>query len=160
MLIKTITDEDFVNYCKPSMFIGMCYCNWKCCVENNLPVTTCQNEPLAQQPNIEVPIDFIFNRYIKNPITSAIVIAGLEPFLQFEEVYQLIEYFRNHNCNDDIVIYTGYYPNEIQDNITKLGQHENIIVKFGRFIPNDESKYDDVLGINLASKNQYAERIS
>jgi len=160
MLIKTITDEDFVNYCKPSMFIGLCYCNWKCCVENNLPVTTCQNESLAQQSNIEVPINFIFNRYVDNPITSAIVIAGLEPFLQFEEVYQLIEYFRINNNYDDIVIYTGYYPNEIEDYITKLKQFRNIVIKFGRFIPNDKSKFDDVLGIELASQNQYAERIS
>lgn len=37
---------------------------------------------------------------------------------------------------------------------------KNIIVKFGRFIPNQHPHYDEVLGINLASDNQYAEKIS
>ena len=36
----------------------------------------------------------------------------------------------------------------------------NIIIKFGRFIPNQEGHYDEVLGINLASKNQFGEKIS
>ena len=36
----------------------------------------------------------------------------------------------------------------------------NIIVKFGRFIPNQESHYDEILEVNLASPNQYARKIS
>ena len=36
----------------------------------------------------------------------------------------------------------------------------NIIVKFGRFIPDQESHYDEVLGVNLASNNQYAKKLS
>ena len=31
-----------------------------------------------------------------------------------------------------------------------------IIVKFGRFRPNQEPHYDEVLGVNLISDNQYA----
>jgi hypothetical protein len=30
MVIKGIVDEDFVNYKKPSMFIIMPYCDFKC----------------------------------------------------------------------------------------------------------------------------------
>jgi hypothetical protein len=37
---------------------------------------------------------------------------------------------------------------------------DNIIVKFGRFIPDDEKRFDEVLGVELASHNQYAEVIS
>jgi len=37
---------------------------------------------------------------------------------------------------------------------------KNIIIKYGRFIPDKEKHYDEVLGIYLASDNQYAERIS
>jgi len=159
MLIKTIIDEDFINYQRPSMFIGMCYCDWKCCVESNLPVTTCQNEPLAQQQNIEIPIEYIFKRYFSNPITSAIVIGGLEPFLQFSELMEFVKYLREHKCNDPIVIYTGYYKDEINKQINELKQYKNIIIKFGRFIPNSEKRYDNVLGITLNSKNQYAERV-
>ena len=33
MIIKGIIDEDFVNYKKPSMFLGTCFCDLKCCRE-------------------------------------------------------------------------------------------------------------------------------
>lgn len=160
MLLKTIIDEDFNNYRKPSMFIATCKCNWKCCVEQNLDINICQNSDLAKQKNIDMPVDEIFSRYINNPITKAVVVGGLEPMLQFNEVLDLIEYFRDHGCNDDIVVYTGYYPDEIEIQISILQQHRNIVLKYGRFLPNHKSHYDKVLGVNLASDNQYAERIS
>ena len=160
MLIKGIIDEDFVNYKSPSMFIGAIKCDWKCCTESNLPITVCQNQPLAKEPNIEVSADEIFSRYISNPITQAIVIGGLEPFLQFNEIKNLIKTFRENNCNDNIVIYTGYYPHELQKEIEELKQYKNIIVKFGRYSPNQEKHHDDVLGVYLASDNQYGEKIS
>ena len=62
--------------------------------------------------------------------------------------------------NDDIVIYTGYYKEEIVDKINRLKNYDNIVVKFGRFIPGHEKHFDEVLGIELASDNQYAEAIS
>ena len=37
---------------------------------------------------------------------------------------------------------------------------KNIIIKFGRYIPNQQAHYDDILGVNLASNNQYAIKIS
>ena len=81
--------------------------------------------------------------------------------LQFKEVYSFIYKLRNqYNCNDDVIVYTGYYENEIQEYIQQLKQFKNIIVKFGRFISNDKSKYDNVLGVTLASHNQYAKQIS
>ena len=160
MQVKTIIDEDFNNYKKSSMFIATCYCNWKCCVEQGLDKSICQNSEIAQQKNIEISADEIFSRYNSNPITNAIIIAGLEPFLQFGEIYELIKCFRNNECLDDIVIYTGYYDYEISDEINMLKQFQNIIIKYGRFIPNQKSHYDDVLGVNLISNNQYGERIS
>ena len=33
---------------------------------------------------------------------------------------------------------------------------DNIIIKFGRFIPDQKSTFDSVLGVELASQNQYA----
>jgi len=159
MLIKTIIDEDFTNYKKPSMFVGTCVCNWKCCVENNLPITTCQNQPLSQQKNIEFSKEDLYKRYSSNLITQSFVFGGLEPFLQFEELLETIKYIRQF-CNDDVVIYTGYYPNEIQDKVDQLKQYKNIIIKFGRFVPNQRSHYDSILGVNLVSDNQYAEKIS
>ena len=159
MLVKTIKDEDFVNYKNPSMFIATIKCNWKCCLEQNIDISICQNSPIAKQKNINISVDEIFHRYINNNITSSIVIGGLEPFLQFEDVYNLIECFRIKNCNDDFVIYTGYYKNEIKEYINKLLKFKNIIIKYGRYIPNQKKHFDNLLGVYLASNNQYAERI-
>jgi hypothetical protein len=105
-------------------------------------------------------VDEIFSRYTQNNITKSIVIGGLEPFLQFDEVLNLIKYFRTNNVNDEFIIYTGYYKKEIQQQINTLTQFKNLIVKFGRFIPDQKSHYDNILGVNLISNNQYAERIS
>lgn len=160
MKIKGLVDEDFVNFKLPCMFISIGTCNWKCCIETNIPVTVCQNSDLAKQKDIDIPIDEIFNRYISNPISEAIVIGGLEPMMQFEDVYDLIKYFRDKKVNDVFVIYTGYYPNEIQDKIENLKAFKNIICKFGRYVPNQEKHFDEVLGINLVSDNQYSEVIS
>jgi hypothetical protein len=41
-----------------------------------------------------------------------------------------------------------------------LCQFSNIIIKFGRFRPGQEPHYDEVLGVKLASDNQYAKRVS
>ena len=110
---------------------------------------------------MEVGVKSVVNKYINNPITSAIVIGGLEPFDSEEDLLILISYLRV-STQDDIVIYTGYKKEEIQErDIYKyLLNAKNIIIKFGRFIPNQTPHYDDILGINLVSDNQYAERIS
>ena len=60
----------------------------------------------------------------------------------------------------DIVIYTGYYKEEIADKIALLSKYKNIIIKYGRYIPNQEKHYDEVLGVYLASSNQRGEKIS
>jgi hypothetical protein len=159
MLIKDIIDEDFINYKKPSMMLAMCYCDWKCLIEKNLDISICQNSELAHQNNIEVSIDSIIKRYLNNPITKAIVIAGLEPILQGKELFEFIKEFRQKS-KDDIVIYTGYYLKEIYDVIILLSEYKNIIIKFGRYIPDNDGRYDDVLGVRLASDNQYAVKIS
>ena len=160
MIVKAIIDEDFNNYKQPSMFIGTCCCDWKCAKEGGFNISICQNSTLTQTENIDISNEEIYQRYINNSITKAIVVGGLEPMLQFDELYELIQYFRNLNCLDNFVIYTGYYDYEIQDKLNLLARFPNIIVKFGRFIPNQEKHYDEVLGVYLASDNQYAEKIS
>ena len=159
MKIKGLQDEDFVNYKKPSMFIGTAICNWKCCIEQNLDISICQNSSLANSVTMDIPAIEIYRRYSSNPIVKSVVIGGLEPFLQFPEVIELIDIFRSNQCFDDFVIYTGYYPSEITNELNRLKEYKNIIVKFGRYIPNNEKHFDDVLGIYLASNNQFAERI-
>ena len=154
MLVKNIVEEDFVNYKMPSMFIATCFCDWKCCIEQNINIDICQNAEIIKQPNIFVDNFEIYHRYISNPITKAVVIGGLEPMMQFEEIYDLIKCFRDNNCKDMFVIYTGYNENEILNQIDRLKKFENIILKIGRYRPNNKSHYDDILGINLVSDNQ------
>lgn len=157
MVIKNLIDEDFVNYKKPSMLIGMPYCTFKCDKECGQQV--CQNSALATAPNIEVnPIDLIA-RYENNNLTQAIVFGGLESFDSWVDLYNFIFLFRSVS-DDDVVIYTGYTKCEIADKVKQLEQFPNIIIKFGRYIPNQQPHYDEVLGVDLASDNQYAERIS
>lgn len=157
--IKEIRDEDFTSYKKPSMVIGFPRCSWKC--EKMCGMRVCQNGALAQAPDRIIGVKTIVNRYINNPITSAIIMAGLEPFDSEEDLMLVITYLRIAT-QDDIVIYTGYTKEEIRDReIYKyLLKAKNIIVKFGRFIPNQQPHYDETLGVKLVSDNQYAERIS
>ena len=157
MHVKQIIFEDFVNYKKPSMFIGFSKCSFKC--DKEFGSCICQNSSLANSPSIEVSEKEIAERYISNPITSSIVCGGLEPFDTFEELINLITEIRNLT-DDDIVIYTGYKYEEIKDKINILKNFNNIIIKFGRYIPNSSKRYDDVLGIYLSSENQYALRLN
>lgn len=158
MQIKFLIDEDFINYKKPSMFIGAgISCSFKC--DKDCGQEVCQNSSLSREPTIKLSIEKIVKRYIDNPITSAVVIGGLEPFDNYQEVKTLISELR-HKTNDDIVIYTGYNKEEIKDKISDLSIFSNIIIKFGRFIPGSQARADEVLGVKLASSNQYAECIS
>ena len=157
MLIKNIDECDFVNYKKISMFIIFPFCTFKC--DKEFGVTLCQNWSLVKEPNLNNSNEEIINRYMNNPITKSIVMGGLEPFESWDEVYSFLEDFRTV-CDDDIVIYTGFNENEILDKIDKLKRFKNIIIKFGRYKPNQERHYDDVLGVKLASDNQYAKKIS
>ena len=156
MKIKGITDEDFVNYKKPSMFIAFPHCTFKC--EKECGERCCQNSALANAEIIEMPCREIVDRYLANPITSAVVCGGLEPFDDFPDLYNLVWELRRRS-KDDVVIYTGYKPEEISEQLSALAGEGNIIVKFGRFVPNQEPHLDPVLGVRLASNNQYAERI-
>ena len=159
MQVKGIIDTDFINYKTPCMTIEMPYCNFKCDKECGKPV--CQNGPLATAPVNEYSIDSILKLYESNPIARAVCFQGLEPFDSYDDLHDFIFVFRNcYGIEDDIVIYTGYNKDEIGNQLTQLKQFSNIIIKFGRYIPDCEVHYDEVLGVRLASPNQYAERIS
>ena len=168
MIVKGIIDEDFINYKKPAMVIEFPYCSFKCDKECGRAV--CQNSSLANEPNIEISHNKIINRFFENAISEAIVFQGLEPLDSFKDVLKLLAILHLPAFavfQTDVVIYTGYTKEELQnkfykDNISyldKLKQYKNIIIKYGRYIPDQEPHYDEVLGVNLASDNQYAERL-
>lgn len=160
MRVKNIIVEDFCNYKLPSMFIVSSECDFKCCTEAGCGIELCQNSSIISLPIKNIDDEYIYRRFIDNKITKAVVIGGLEPMLQIDEVIHLLSVFRDHRDNHDFVIYTGYYPNEIKNEIHKLCYYDNVIIKFGRYIPNKPSCFDDILGITLASNNQFALRIS
>lgn len=157
MVLKGIIDEDFVNYKKPCMTLMFPYCTFKCGTE------LCQNSNLVSESNIEISIKNITERFMNNDIVDALCCQGLEPFDSIQDLIHIVTRLRlKLNCEKDIVIYTGYTEEELENKgyLSILREYKNIIIKFGRYIPNQEKHFDDVLGVHLASDNQYAKKIS
>lgn len=139
------------------MVIEMPYCDFKCDKECGRQI--CQNNSLIHEPIIDINDDLLIQRYLDNIISEALVFQGLEPLDSIEELMPFIEKFRAKS-NDDIVIYTGYKEDEMLTVTLLLSSFKNIIIKYGRFRPNEEKHFDKTLGIYLASNNQYAKKIS
>jgi organic radical activating enzyme len=167
MLIKGIIDEDFLNYKKPAMYIATSKCSFKC--DKECGRTVCQNSKLAHDPDLNITVQDLISRYMSNPITKAIVISGMEPFDTPDLIYELVYMLREGGVMDDIVIYTGYTEYELtlddsgrQEVATYnwLKHYPNIYIKFGRYVPGQEPHYDEVLGVKLASGNQYGKKVS
>lgn len=156
MKLISVVDYDICNFKLPSMFLIFSYCSFKC--DKECGVNVCQNSALAREPVIEVRVADIVHRYLDNPLTHAVVCGGLEPFDSAQDLTLFITYFRMHS-KDPIIIYTGYKEEELTEQIKFLQNFDNIIVKFGRFIPNSPHIYDAILGVELASDNQYAKHI-
>ena len=177
MKLLNIIDEDIVNYKKTSLYIVMPSCSFKCNIDCGKDV--CHNSKLGSESlAINFDGDKLIQRYLSNPITHAIVFGGLEPFDSPFAILPFVSAVRGkYDCHDDIVIYTGYtedelegrslfsYPNAVTqsalvDIYKNLKTFDNIVIKFGRFVPNQEKHFDDVLGVYLSSDNQYAKKIS
>lgn len=167
MYLKGIEAENFENYKEPALFLAFPSCSFKCDKEAGCCV--CQNSTLANYPVLNYHMDSIAELYVHNSLTKAIVFGGLEPFDSVVPMLGLISILRYYT-SDPIIIYTGYTKEEIQsmtyidDYTTKnvfdvLKEYENIIIKYGRFIPNQESHIDPILGVKLASPNQFAEYV-
>lgn len=168
MLIRGLVDEDFVNYKKASMLIVCPYCNFKCNKEAGQ--TVCHNSHLIQSPLIKIEPEDLVKRYLDNPITSAIVFGGLEPFYFDDDITHdyhcqmllVLDYLRRkYKCMDDVIIYTGYTEEELAQRVghqTITTIFQPIVVKYGRYLPGHKPHFDSILGVQLASPNQYAKR--
>ena len=157
MNIIDYKDVDFVNYKLPSMYIIMPHCTFKCDVECGRPL--CQNQRLASEPIKTISAQQLIDLYDNNPMSEAIVFGGLEPFDSPEDLQNFLMLFR-HNHYDPIIIYTGYTEEEIKERFNWIFLYENIIIKFGRFVPDQKEHFDSILGVNLASSNQYAKEFN
>lgn len=152
--------EDFVNYKKPCMTLEFPFCDMKCDIENG--TNLCQNRGLLDEGLLFLEPKMLIERYKNNRITKAIVCQGLEPFDSWIDLIEFIELVREEGIEDDIVIYTGYTEEELNKYgyIEDLQKYPNIILKVGRFRPNQKPHYDEVIGVELVSDNQYGIKIS
>ena len=151
--------ESFTEYYKTGLLIATPFCTDKCSKDLGLEVSLCHN-CLIENEYEEISNKDILQRYKDGQgLFKSLIFAGREPMDSFEELVELIRDFREL-YNDDIVIYTGFYKNEIFSKLAIIKMFENIVVKFGRFIPNQEKVYDNILQVYLANKEQYVEKIS
>lgn len=159
MKLKGIIDYDCTNYKEPVLTLEFPYCDFKCDKLNGCQV--CQNSSLIKEPIIEISLKTIWKLYKQNPLTKGFCLQGLEPLDSIDDVLNFIKYIRGNNfCNDPIIIYTGYNKEEVTKFIYQITDFDNIIIKWGRFIKGQNLHYDRILGVNLASDNQYAEKIT
>ena len=161
MIVKAIETERYQDYKLPAMFIAMPKCSFKC--EKGMKARVCQNSILARLPDIDINMENTIEKYLSNPITKAIIFGGLEPMDSFDDIHMFLGLLRKTYKNSDyVIIYTGYTKKECYLNgwLNKLQEFKNIIIKFGRYIPMQTPHYDELLGVKLASDNQYAEIIS
>lgn len=153
MKIKGITDINFTDYKDPALYIATPYCSFKCDKECGRAV--CQNSALAYDTIYSVPNADIAQIYNDNPLTQAIVFGGLEP-LDSTDLLEAIEDLQ-HLCKvQRFVIYTGYTEEEVQNKHVAILSTPNLVIKYGRFVPDQPSHFDKILGVRLTSPNQYA----
>lgn len=161
MKIIQLVEEDFVNYKHPAFYVGFPTCSFKCDHECGRKV--CQNSPLMFAKKIDISVDKLIDKYMSNGITSSIVCGGLEPLDSLVDLKEMILQFRTVT-QDDIVVYTGYWQDEPRSidfvSFIKDRGIKNIIIKFGRFVPDEGRHYDEVLGVTLASNKQHGVIIS
>lgn len=157
MKIIDYKDLDCVNYKLLSMYIIMPTCSFKCDKECGRPV--CQNSELAHMPSKEISVLELIDIFDANPLTEAIVFGGLEPLDSSTSLLSFVMSFR-YNHPHPIVIYTGYTEEEVKKKFEWITLYENMVVKFGRYIPDQPSHFDRVLGVKLASPNQYAKEFN
>lgn len=152
--VKTV----FNDYRKTGLLVAFPHCDFKCCHEQGLPTSVCQNCHLKEDQNIEISQGKIVHMYDPK-IHKALICGGMEPFDDLADLLILINVFRK--CyQDDVVIYTGYNLDEITPGLLAvLRAYGNIVLKVGRYVAGDAPKYDEVLGVTLASSNQYGVRL-
>ena len=160
--LKGIIWEDMVNYKKIGSTFMFPKCDFKCDRENG--VQLCQNWELAAAPSQKYDIDELMRLYQIMILPESIILQGLEPLDSPIDIYTVAAAMQRHDITDDLVIYTGYNKNE-NDDITNIIDTVSfltpgsLIVKWGRYLPNQTSHYDEVLGVKLASDNQFGEII-
>ena len=147
-------ENNLNHYYKNGLLVATVGCDWKCLKEQGLDISICQNSHTSKMQTKFISTKELVDKFNENLLSECIIFAGLEPILQFDEVYGFIKEFRKTNYND-VVIFTGYYPEEIKEELEKLKSFENIYIKLGRYIQNSSKIYDPIGKIWLSGSNQY-----
>jgi len=113
------------------MTIEFPYCDFKCDRENGTQL--CHNWALTDCKSLKIEPARIAHLYVTSALTSALCMQGLEPMDSFDDVIEVCSLVRAVT-DDDIVIYTGYNRDEIEDKIYTFGVCLN------------EEKYKEVIG--------------
>lgn len=153
MKIKGLIDINFTDYKLPSLYIATPYCSFKCDKECGRAV--CQNSALATEPVLSISNTTLIQIYQANPITQAFVFGGLEP-LDSSDLLDTIVELQVRTKPRRTVIYTGYTEEEVLVGHPQILSLSNLVIKYGRFVPDQPTHFDPILGVNLASPNQYA----
>ena len=155
-----INECDFINNKKITFnILAGISCTFKCCEANP---ELCHNYHLINETPIKRNIHKVIELYKSQQLSQNITFqGGLEVLDNIKQLLWFIYFFRL-DCKDDIFIWTGYTKRECDTfiKLVHMMEWENIYIKFGRFIPNNTPHFDNVIGVNLISYNQYAERIS
>lgn len=170
MKLVNLIEEDFTNYREPGMFLGFPFCSGKC--NHECGQIICQNQALHDAESIDISAEEIIERYKNNPITKCLILGGLEPFDSMEDLTDIvwkwcIEFYQPGLRDiaygkDPIIIYTGYYPFELEEKLRAIAEIQlryphPVFIKYGRYIPGHKKHHDPILGVDLASDNQYGE---
>jgi len=153
MKIKNIKDEVFSDYNKISMLIAMPYCTTNCWERYELSPSICQNNHLDKMETLDIENKYIIERYLKNPISKAIVFGGRDSWDSLDEIIDFIKEFREVS-QDDCVLYTGREFEVVEKDLYKFKGIENVYIKYGHYAPHLESIIDELTSVKLASSNQ------
>ena len=154
--VFTINECDLVNYKDPTFMIASgISCTFKC--ERECGERVCQTHPRLKEEVINYTISNAIWRYDRQSLSTSITFQGLEPLDNIIQlIWFLVEFRKNHN--DKVIIWTGYTEDECEPfiNLLKELNISNIIIKFGRYVPNKESHFDELLGVILSNPEQYS----
>ena len=138
------------------------------CKEDNDIILAVVNGKLRELPRlINKPCEIKFLT-IADKAGKKTYVRGLV-LLMLKSLYEVVGEENIDKFLVEFALGTGYYcevfakvklNQEIIDKVNWLKNYDNIVVKFGRFIPGHQKRFDEVLGVELASDNQHAEVIN
>lgn len=115
MNYNEIKKYDITNSCTGiTTSIFFCGCNFHCpdCFNKEIWDFKCGEKFDENAKNL------LFS-YLNDEHVNGLSILGGEPLMQGEELYELLKEVKNRYPNKIIYLWTGYYLNEIKDNIQK-----------------------------------------